>query len=74
MGVRGTFNKVRDGGSRYPMTLRDGIDGYIEDQQQRRLPVTPVQNVLMSRVQDAEGGWCCALERVTTEDLRVQES
>ena len=30
----------------------DDIDGHIEDQEQRSLPVTPVQNVVMHRVQD----------------------
>ena len=56
------------------MTLRDDIDGYTKDQQQRKLHVTLVQNVPMQRVQDKEGGWCSTSEGVTIVDLRVQES
>ena len=40
IGVRETFKKVEDGRSGYPVILRDDIDGYTRDQQQRRLLVT----------------------------------
>ena len=35
------------------------------------LPVTPVHNVSIHRVQNAERGRCFASRGVTTEDLRV---
>ena len=62
MGVRGTFEKVQDRGSWYPVIL----DGYIEYQQKRNLLVTPVHNVLVHRVRKTEG--------VTAKDPKVQHS
>ena len=44
------------------------LDGYIEYQQQRKLLVTPVQNVSVHRVRKKQGVWCFALEGVTAED------
>ena len=34
--------------------MGDDIDGYIEDQQQRRLPVTPVKDVQIQRENGAQ--------------------
>ena len=50
LGAKRTFEKFQDRGSWYPMTLY----GYIEYQQQRKLLVTPVQNVSMHRVRNIE--------------------
>ena len=50
MGARGNFKRFRDGGYRYLVTLRDEMNGYIEYQYQRRIHVTPIQNVLIHRV------------------------
>ena len=68
MGVTRTFENVQDRGSWYPVTL----DGYIEYQQQRKLLVTPLQNVSIDRVRKAEGECCSTSEGVTAEDPQVR--
>ena len=60
------LNKVQDRGYWCPVTLY----GYIEDQYQRNIIFTLVQNVVVHRVQNAEGEWCSALEVATKEDAQ----